>query len=74
MTPEEVFAKRLKRCSNSLRKLLADAKKVWPEANLYVEEDCLCLLFESSHDSKGNRNQDSVIALEQINGIGGGAW
>lgn len=54
MTDQEIFEKRLKRCSNALNKLVDDAKKIWPDANLYVDDGTLYLLSGASHDDDLN--------------------
>ena len=75
MTNEEIFKKRLKRCSNALNKLVDDAKKIWPDANLYVDDGVLHLLSGASHDGRDlTARQDRIIASECTIHLGGGGW
>ena len=76
MENKQEFEKRLKRCGNALNKLVNDAKKIWPDANLYTDDSSLYLLSGQSHDDdfRARARQDRIIASVLTPDLGGGGW
>lgn len=73
---KERIRRKFVRTCNSLREILRDCKKIWPEAELYLNEDTLHLMKGQSHfdDRKMRAQQENSLWSETIHGIGGGAW
>lgn len=56
-----------------LNELIARIKTYFPDANLYLQEDSMCLMLGSSHNESGP--QMDLVALEKhMPDAGGGAW
>jgi polysaccharide pyruvyl transferase WcaK-like protein len=64
---------RLTRCCTSINKILKDAKKIYPEATLYLDgTENLHLINGNSHsDLKGTGNQEKIIASARLHSAGG---
>ena len=64
MSDKEKFAKRLKRSANNLNKLIEDARKIWPDANLCIDDSTLySIAYEKDYDDNGNPIQGSTLYL-----------
>ena len=67
-------AKRYISACNTLKRVLADVRKTFPDAVLYTGGDGgLCLMLGNDHDDQGKAQQQLIAARSNID-IGDGAW
>ena len=69
--------KKIDNAAKSLNKALEDAKKIWPDAQYYLEDTANFLLMSgSSHDeSNGEKaRQDRILHHTYIYDASGGGW
>ena len=64
-----------RRAAGTLRNLIARIRQYNPEANLYQQEDTLCLMAGPVHTGHwGSSHQEHVVESVFIPGSDGGAW
>jgi hypothetical protein len=64
--------RRFKRCCTAINNILYDAKKIWPNATLYLDgTENLHLMSSESHDDHDKPQQHNIIVTGKLEAAGG---
>lgn len=73
---QEKHIRKFQSLCRQLNALIVQIRKDEPKANLYLQEDSMCLMKAESHsaDVAGRPQQENVVEQVLMRHAGGGAW